>query len=155
MRAHTQSWYNAPYLGDFPCDISFCPKKWEAVWILLFVYITVLNLLSIEIISLWVTCLLGCKPPGFVRYCKKAGVCSPGAQYWNTYQVFLPLTINGLALPVLWYLVITGWHFFVWLYQFNISSQRTVACPQWQALAHRCFPFVLFPALTTTAVCQS
>lgn len=160
MQSHMQSWDNGPCLGDFPCNISFFPPKWKRLWILLLVYITlhyiiVLNLLSIEIISLWMICLLGWKPPGFVRYYKKSGVHFPGARYWNTYHVFLPLTINGLALLVLWYSAIMGWYFFVCMYQFNVSSQRTVACPQWQALAHKCFPFVLFLALTTIAVCQS
>lgn len=106
----------------FPVTFHFVPKNERECEYYSFIYIVVLNLLSVEIISLWVTCLLGCKPSGFVRYCKSSGVHFPGAPYWNTYQVFLPLTVNGLALLVLWYLVVTGWYLFVWLYQFNISS---------------------------------
>lgn len=148
----------APAWVIFPVTFQFFPQNerdCEYCSSFTLHYIIVLNLLSIEIISLWMICLLGWKPPGFVRYYKKSGVHFPGARYWNTYQVFLPLTINGLALLVLWYSAITGWYFFVCMYQFNVSSQRTVACPQWQALAHKCFPFVLFLALTTIAVCQS
>ena len=84
----------------FLVTFRFVPKK-ERAGILLFVYNTVLNWLSTEIMSLWVTCLLGCKLTGFVRYYKKSGVHFPVAWSWNTRQVFLPLTINSLALLVL------------------------------------------------------